>query len=89
MLEGGAWNAEAYLSGLVFLLPIKGPDSSVFSLGIVSWADMVYFENSEVFGSRLIVGIAQSRRKMLSQKGSQRLALMVKAAKVGPMKETI
>jgi hypothetical protein len=50
---------------------------------------MVYFENFEVFGSRPIVGIAQSRRKMLSQKGSQRLALMVKAAKVGPMKETI
>lgn len=89
MLEGGAWNAEAYLSGPVFLLSIKGPDSSIFSLGIVSWYDMVYFENFEVFGSRLIVGIAQSRRKILSQKGSQRLALMVKAAKVGPMKETI
>jgi hypothetical protein len=42
-----------------------------------------------VLGSKLIVGIAQRRRAMLSQKGSQRFLLMVKAANVGPIKETM
>ena len=42
-----------------------------------------------MLGSKMIVGIAQSRRAMLSQKGSQRFLLIVNAARVGPMKETM
>lgn len=43
----------------------------------------------EIEGSKLIVGMAQSRRAILNQKGSQRLLLMVNAARVGPRKDTM
>lgn len=43
----------------------------------------------EIEGSKLIVGMAQRRRAMLSQKGSQGLLFMVNAARVGPRKETM
>ena len=85
-------NAMVYLSGgLGFAVSSKGPDSSsVWALvDVLSSRAGIRVEVLLVpAGRRRIVGIAQVRRRMLSQKGSQRFVLMVKDAKVGPMNET-
>lgn len=66
----------------------KGPASSISSTG-PDVGFLVVCRGLVGLGSKMIVGIAQSRRAMLSQKGSQRFLLIVDAARVGPMKETI
>ena len=66
----------------------KGPDSSISSAG-PNLGFLVVCGGLVGLGSRLIVGIAQSRRAMLSQKGSQIFLLMVNAARVGPMNDTM
>jgi len=66
----------------------RGPASSISSTG-PDVGFLVVCGGLVVLGSKLIVGIAQRRRAMLSQKGSQRFLLIVNAARVGPMKETM
>lgn len=82
--------AVVYRSGLGFAVSSKGPDSSsIWALDISVWSGAeIMVGVLLVAGRRRMVGIAQVRRRMLSQKGSQRFVLMVKEASVGPMKET-
>jgi hypothetical protein len=81
--------AGVYRVGLVFLVSSKGPASSSMSSTDLRAGLVVAAAELVVLGSKLTVGIAQSRRAMLSQNGSQRFLLMVKAARVGPMKDTM
>jgi hypothetical protein len=77
-------NAPAYASGLGDLLSSKGlADSTLCSPGSGVGGGCRSFLIS---GSMPTVGTAHRSRTMLIQNGSHKLRLMVKDARVGPMK---